>query len=182
VEKDRPRHEGGSAGRLKRRQDWFDLQLDLDLDQDGAPPRAWRALAHRRAAWALKNDDLCGRLVRDGPINGEAFEAYVEQILVPTLSKGDIVVMMDNLGPHQGVAVRADVEAVSVELRYLFPFSPDFNPVEKSLLPVESAPASLPMVQRGECLHDPANPIRRTNAYAVNAPVSPVAEGRPDHE
>lgn len=67
----------------------------------------------------------------DGPINGEAFEAYVEQVLVPTLRTGDIVVM-DNLGSHKGAAVRTAIEEVGAELRYLPPYSPDFNPIEKA--------------------------------------------------
>jgi transposase len=69
--------------------------------------------------------------VLDGPINGEAFAAYVEQVLVPALRTGDIAVM-DNLGSHKGAAVRMAVEDVGAELRYLPPYSPDFNPIEKA--------------------------------------------------
>ena len=79
----------------------------------------------------LRTTGIVAPLVLDGPINGEAFEAYVQQVLVPTLHKGDIVVM-DNLGSHKGVAVRTAIEAVGAELRYLPPYSPDFNPIEKA--------------------------------------------------
>ena len=62
-------------------------------------------------------------------MTGEAFLAYVEQVLVPTLAPGDIVVM-DNLPAHKPIAVRAAIEAAGAELRFLPPYSPDFNPIE----------------------------------------------------
>ena len=61
--------------------------------------------------------------------HGAAFVAYVEQALVPTLAPGDIVVM-DNLPAHKPVAVRYAIEAAGAELRFLPPYSPDFNPIE----------------------------------------------------
>ncbi len=70
-------------------------------------------------------------MVLDGPINGQWFQAYVDQILVPTLSPGDIVVM-DNLGSHKGARVRKAIEAVGATPLYLPPYSPDFNPIEKA--------------------------------------------------
>ncbi len=70
-------------------------------------------------------------MVLDGPINGVWFQAYVEQVLVPTLSKGDVVVM-DNLGSHKAAGVREAIEAVGATLLYLPPYSPDFNPIEKA--------------------------------------------------
>ena len=54
---------------------------------------------------ALRCDRIDAPFVLDGPINGEWFLAYVQQLLIPTLSPGDIVVM-DNLGSHKGKAVR----------------------------------------------------------------------------
>ncbi|KQT88300.1 transposase [Aurantimonas sp. Leaf443] len=68
-------------------------------------------------------------MVLDGPMNGVAFRAYVEQVLVPTLSPGDIVVM-DNLPAHKAESVRAAIEAAGASLRFLPPYSPDFNPIE----------------------------------------------------
>lgn len=67
--------------------------------------------------------------VLDGPINRDAFETYVAKVLVPELRPGDIVVM-DNLSSHKGPKVREMIEAKGAELRYLPPYSPDFNPIE----------------------------------------------------
>ena len=66
-------------------------------------------------------------MVLDGPMNGAAFQAYVEQVLAPTLHPGDIVVL-DNLPAHKPAAVRQAVEATGAKLRFLPPYSPDFNP------------------------------------------------------
>lgn len=68
-------------------------------------------------------------MVLDGAMHGAAFLAYVEQILVPTLKPGDIVIM-DNLPAHKPTAVRNAIEKVGAELRFLPPYSPDFNPIE----------------------------------------------------
>jgi len=78
---------------------------------------------------ALRYDGLTAPLVVDGAINGEVFLAYVEQQLVPTLRKGDIVVM-DNLSSHKVVGVKEAIESVGAEVLYLPPYSPDFNPIE----------------------------------------------------
>ena len=64
---------------------------------------------------ALRHDAITAPCVLDGPINGESFAAYVEQILAPTLRPGDIVVM-DNLGSHKGDAIRAVGKAAREEL------------------------------------------------------------------
>jgi transposase len=79
---------------------------------------------------ALRWEGMCAPAVFDGPINGRAFTAYVEQILVPCLKPGDIVVA-DNLGSHKGPAARRAIEAVGAELRFLPPYSPDLNPIEQ---------------------------------------------------
>ena len=70
-------------------------------------------------------------MVLDGPMNGPAFLAYVEQVLVPTLKQGDIVIM-DNLPAHKSVAVREAIEQAGARLCFLPPYSPDFNPIEKA--------------------------------------------------
>jgi transposase len=62
-------------------------------------------------------------------INRDAFQTYVDRVLVPELVPGDIVVM-DNLGSHKGPAVRAAIEAAGARLLFLPPYSPDFNPIE----------------------------------------------------
>ena len=79
---------------------------------------------------ALRSTGLTAPAVFDGAINGESFLAYVEQILVPTLKPGDIVVM-DNLSSHKVAGVAEAIEAAGAELRYLPPYSPDLNPIEQ---------------------------------------------------
>lgn len=67
--------------------------------------------------------------VLDGPINREAFETYVEKVLVAELRPGDIVIM-DNLSSHKGPRVREMIERAGASLLFLPPYSPDFNPIE----------------------------------------------------
>jgi transposase len=67
--------------------------------------------------------------VIDGPVNRDAFEAFVAQVLVPTLRPGDIVVM-DNLSSHKGARVQMLIEQAGATVRYLPPYSPDLNPIE----------------------------------------------------
>jgi transposase len=80
---------------------------------------------------ALRQDGLMAPLVVDGAINGKVFLAYVEQQLVPTLRKGDIVVM-DNLSSHKVIGVKEAIESVGAEVLYLPPYSPDLNPIENA--------------------------------------------------
>ena len=68
--------------------------------------------------------------VFDGPIDTACFRAYVEQVLVPTLRPGDVVVL-DNLAVHKHPDVRAAIERAGARLRFLPPYSPDFNPIEQ---------------------------------------------------
>jgi transposase len=79
---------------------------------------------------ALRHDRIDAPLVLDGPINGESFLAWVEQMLVPTLASGDIVIM-DNLGSHKGIAVRQAIRAAVAHLLFLLPYSPDLNPIKQ---------------------------------------------------
>ena len=79
---------------------------------------------------ALRNDRIEAPCPYDGPINGERFLAYVEQFLVPTLKRGDIVIL-DNLGSHKGKAVRKAIRAVGAHLMFLPKYSPDLNPIEQ---------------------------------------------------
>jgi transposase len=74
---------------------------------------------------------LVAPTVVDGPITSDVFVAYVEQQLVPVLRPGNVVVM-DNLPSHKRVAVRKAIEAAGAELKYLPPYSPDLNPIEKA--------------------------------------------------
>ena len=77
----------------------------------------------------LRLHGMTAPMVLDGPMDGPAFLAWVEQMLAPTLKAGDIVVM-DNLPAHKPDAVRLVIEASGATLRYLPPYSPDLNPIE----------------------------------------------------
>jgi len=81
---------------------------------------------------ALRCDRITAPAVFDGPMDGSCFLAYVEQILVPTLEAGDIVVM-DNLASHKVAGIREAIEATGASLRYLPPYSPDLNPIEQAI-------------------------------------------------
>jgi len=70
----------------------------------------------------------CSTVV-DGAVNADVFEAFVEQVLVPQLRPGDVVVM-DNLSSHKRSRTRERIEAAGAELEYLPPYSPDLNPIE----------------------------------------------------
>jgi transposase len=147
---------------LKRRQAWFDGQVDLDperlvfIDETGASTKMGRL--HGRAPrgerlrmglphghWktttfvgALRLTGMTAPMVLDGPMNGAAFHAYVEQVLVPTLKPGDIVVM-DNLPAHKGAPIRATIQAAGARLLFLPPYSPDFNPIENAFAKFKAA-------------------------------------------
>jgi transposase len=135
------------------RQDWKASQVTLDpaklvfVDETGAntelvrtrgrgpkgqrvhgkaPPGHWQTTTF---VGALRADGIAAPMVLDGAMNGPAFLAYVRQVLAPSLTPGDIVVL-DNLGAHKVSGVRAAIEAVGATLRYLPPYSPDLNPIE----------------------------------------------------
>jgi transposase len=79
---------------------------------------------------ALRLDRISAPWIIDGPINGELFTIYAEQVLAPTLVKGDIVIL-DNLGSHKGQAARNAIRARGAHLIFLPPYSPDLNPIEQ---------------------------------------------------
>lgn len=79
---------------------------------------------------ALREGALVAPAVFDGPVNGAAFLAYVEQVLAPTLQADDLV-MMDNLPSHKVAGVREAIEGAGAEVAYLPPYSPDLNPIEQ---------------------------------------------------
>jgi transposase len=78
---------------------------------------------------ALRPTALTATAVFDGPIDNATFRAYVDQVLVPTLRPGDVVVL-DNLAAHKQPEVRAAIEQAGALVRFLPPYSPDFNPIE----------------------------------------------------
>ena len=94
----------------------------------GVPHGHWRTTTF---VAGLRLSGIDAPMLIDGAINGESFLAYVRQVLVPTLRPGDVVIM-DNLGSHKGIAVREAIEAAGAELRFLPPYSPDFNPIENA--------------------------------------------------
>ena len=98
-----------------------------------APHGHWRTLTF---VGALRCDGLTAPCVFDGPINGQCFRAYVEQLLVPVLKAGDIVVM-DNLGSHKSAAIRRMIRAVGAKLWFLPPYSPDLNPIEQAFAKIK---------------------------------------------
>ncbi len=138
---------------MRRRQAWFKAQPDLEperlvfIDETGASTKMARRYGRSRRGercrapiphghWktttfvgALRLEGMTAPMVLDGAMHGAAFLAYVEQMLVPTLTPGDIVIM-DNLPAHKPTAVRHAIEATGAELRFLPPYSPDFNPIE----------------------------------------------------
>jgi transposase len=98
------------------------------------PHGRWRTLTFLAA---LRHDRIDAPCVIDGPINGKCFLAYVEQILLPTLSSGDIVIM-DNLGSHKGQAVRRALREAGAKLLFLPAYSPDLNPIEQVFAKLKS--------------------------------------------
>jgi transposase len=108
-----------------------------------APLRGWGTRGRRLKAYAphghwktltfiaaLRCDRIDAPWVIDGPINGETFLLYIEKVLAPILSPGDVVVL-DNLRSHKGKAARAIVRAKGAHLIFLPPYSPDLNPIEQ---------------------------------------------------
>jgi len=98
-----------------------------------APHGHWRTMTFLAA---LRLNRLTAPCVFDGPINGECFRAYVEQLLIPTLRPGDIVIV-DNLGSHKSRAVRDAIKAAGARLWFLPPYSPDLNPIEQTFAKVK---------------------------------------------
>ena len=94
----------------------------------GVPHGHWKTTTF---VAGLRLTGMVAPMVLDGPINGVSFQAYVDQVLVPELRPGDIVIM-DNLGSHKGAGVRDAIEAAGASLLYLPPYSPDFNPIENA--------------------------------------------------
>ena len=92
-----------------------------------APFGRWKTMTFIAA---LRHDRIDAPCLFDGPINGQAFLAYVEQVLVPTLSPGDVVVL-DNLGSHRGKAVRRAIRQAGAKMLFLPKYSPDLNPIEQ---------------------------------------------------
>ena len=85
----------------------------------------------------LTLDGVIAPMTIDGAMTGAAFLAYAEQVLVPTLRPGDIVVL-DNLPAHKPVAIRETIEAAGAAMLFLPPYSPDFNPIEMAFSKIKA--------------------------------------------
>lgn len=147
---------------MKRvREPWFDLQPALEpekrvfIDETGTSTKMARL--HGRAPrgercrapvphghWntttfvgALRLSGMTAPMTLDGAMNGIAFQAYVEQVLVPTLSPGDVV-SMDNLPAHKPAGIRDAIERAGATLLFLPPYSPDFNPIEMAFSKIKA--------------------------------------------
>jgi transposase len=137
----------------RRREDWAEVTRQIDpsrlifLDETGAttemtrrygrairgqrvnegtPAGHWRTLT---VLGAIRQSGWVATMTIEAPTDGDIFQAYLEQVLCPQLQPGDIVVM-DNLSAHKVSGVRELIENVGAKLRYLPPYSPDFNPIE----------------------------------------------------
>lgn len=153
---------------LSRRWAWFEGQIDLDPERLVFVDETWAStnMARRygrcprgerlrmsvpHGHWktttviaGLRSSGIVAPFVIDCAVDRDVFETWIEQVLVPELRAGDIVVM-DNLSSHKGPRVQALIQTAGAELRYLPPYSPDFNPIEnafaklKALLRKEAA-------------------------------------------
>jgi len=137
----------------RRRAQWRKYQNRIDQERlvfidetwtktNMAPLRGWAPCGQRLKAkaphgnWktmtflaALRHDRIEAPWVLDSPINGQTFRIYVENLLVPSLRPGDVVIM-DNLGSHRGKAIRRAIRGVDAKLIFLPKYSPDLNPIE----------------------------------------------------
>lgn len=93
---------------------------------EGTPAGHWRTLT---VLGAIRQSGWVATMTIEAATDGDIFQTYLEQVLGPQLHPGDIVVM-DNLSAHKVSGVRELIEEAGAELRYLPPYSPDFNPIE----------------------------------------------------
>src|SRR6201988_5136717 len=134
----------------RRWRDWQplpDLRQYVFLDECGVTTDLLRRYGRSPRGTRLRDHTPCGHwqthtgiaalglaglrapAVFDGPIDSPSFLAYIEQVLVPTLRPGDVVVL-DNLAVHKQPEVRTAIEQAGAHIRFLPPYSPDFNPIE----------------------------------------------------
>jgi transposase len=99
-----------------------------------APAGRWQTTTFLAA---LRHDRIDAPWLLDGPINGERFRIYVEQVLVQTLHPGDVVII-DNLASHRAQAVRRAIRAAGAKLLFLPKYSPDLNPIEQVFAKLKS--------------------------------------------
>jgi transposase len=143
------------------REAWFEAQPDLDperlvfIDETGVSTKMARLRGRSERGtrcrapvphghWktttfvgALRLSGITAPMTLSGAMNGTAFLAYIRQVLVPTLTKGDVVIM-DNLPAHKPEAIRQAIEATGADLLFLPPYSPDFNPIEMAFSKIKA--------------------------------------------
>jgi transposase len=142
-------------GRFTSPQDHLDPERLIFIDETGASTKIARLRGRSKRGtrcrspiphghWktttftgALRMTGLTAPMVLDGPMTGEWFAAYAQQVLAPTLRPGDIV-MLDNLSAHKVAAAREAIEAVGARMLFLPPYSPDFNPIENAFSTLKS--------------------------------------------
>lgn len=95
---------------------------------EAAPEGRWKILT---LLAAMSTRGILASMTIEAPTDGDIFLAYLDHCLCPQLRPGDVVVM-DNLSSHKVQGVRERIEAAGAELRYLPPYSPDLNPIEKA--------------------------------------------------
>ena len=115
--------ETGASTNMVRRSGWGPKGERL---VDMAPAGHWKTTTF---VGGLRASGIIAPFVLEGPMTGEAFRAYVKQVLAPELEPGDAVVM-DNLSPHKVAGVREAIRAAGASVLYLPSYSPDFNPIE----------------------------------------------------
>ena len=138
-----------------REQGWLDTTRLVFIDEtavttnmvrlNGWNPRGERLFADAPMGhWetvtfiaGLRQTRIVAPMLIKGAMNGEAFLAYVEQCLAPTLKRGDIVVI-DNVPFHKVAGVEEAIQAVGASLRYLPQYSPDLNPIEVVFHPLKT--------------------------------------------
>lgn len=107
---------------------------------------------------ALTPDGIGPSMTLAGSIDSAAFSAYVQRFLVPSLHPGQVVIL-DNLSAHKSATARQAIEAVGCELRFLPPYSPDFNPIELAFAKIKSR-------LRAAAARDPAS-LEQATAQAI---------------
>lgn len=144
-----------------KRQAWFDKQPDLDperlifLDECGTSTKMARRYGRSQRGqrcrapiphghWktttlvaGLSLKGIVAPMIIDGAMDGKMFRAYVEQVLIPELKPGDIVVL-DNLPAHKVSGIGQILQKAGAMLRFLPPYSPDMNPIENAISQVKS--------------------------------------------
>jgi transposase len=133
-------------------------------------PRNWGANVTLLSS--MSTEGMGPSLAVEGPTTREVFEAYLEQVLGPTLRKGQVVVM-DNLSSHKGSRVRELIEERGSELLYLPPYSPDFNPIEEAFAKIKG------LLRKAEARTREA--LVEAMGRAISAITPPDAEGFFEH-